>query len=185
MNFKGMCGEQLIENILLMHRDKGVRYVHNMLVKKSSNSIAQIDFVVLAPSAFIVLEVKNWDCKVYIDEYSNEWLCEYDDKVVYAKNPINQNLMHLKCIYSISDRIYLNKVVFCNNTRIVGKSGVIMTTMELISALSSNKRRYTQEDIDAEYDLLINHKLQNYATYLNIVDTLKHGRFGKSEDILL
>lgn len=178
MNIKGMCGEQLIENILMSQKHRGVKYIQNMLVRKSSNSIAQIDFVILSKAAFIVLEVKNWNCKIYIDEYSNEWLCDYgNSKIVYAKNPINQNMMHLKCLYSITDNLYMNKVVFCEDARVIGKSAYIMTPLELTSILMSNKKRYTQQQIDDEYDMLLKHKLKNYGDYLNMVSTLKNTNF--------
>ena len=89
--FSGIVGETGVCKLLNQIQTKTyVKYIHNLPVK-GVRSFQQVDIVLLTLYGFFCIEVKNWDCTVYVSPRSRYWQVEYPTRNLVVPSPIIQN----------------------------------------------------------------------------------------------
>lgn len=164
--YKGEVGEYIVEEILSNFSPNQVRYIHNMVLPRGNGSVTQIDFLILTPANFIALEVKNWNCTVKVTDTEDTWDLEYSSGKRLQSNPRNQNKMHVRILHEYSEYTYINRVFFTNKANIIGNNSFIINSIGLINLLKDSTIRYTQEEIKAEYNKMLDLKYKYYDMWV-------------------
>lgn len=94
---KGKIGERRVAFLLRRLPKNDYKVINNLLLLSNGRS-AQIDHVVVSIYGIFVIETKNYSGWIYGGEYSEYWTQNIFGKKYSLRNPIYQNLGHVRAL---------------------------------------------------------------------------------------
>lgn len=164
--FSGIVGETGVCKLLNQIQTKTyVKYIHNLPVK-GVRSFQQVDIVLLTLYGFFCIEVKNWDCTVYVSPRSRYWQVEYPTRNLVVPSPIIQNGEHCRYLQRTIFSQFNSLIVFSDKARLVDPLTYTIHANELIPFILSRDKIYSEEIVNDSYEKLLNLKHKTEATMI-------------------
>ena len=145
-NEKGYLGELQFQNVIKGLNDSNIHMLYNTYLPKSNDRYAQIDFILMSRKKFICVEVKSWDCEVYVSD-SRYWKIIYNNREIVVANPIQQNQSHIKTLGDYCTQRFYNRLCFMGHARLDGDADEIVTIEDIVRELRRGPDIYTDEEI--------------------------------------
>ncbi|WP_418223181.1 nuclease-related domain-containing protein [Clostridium isatidis] len=110
-------GEVEVNEVL--EKIKGYKLLSNVMIKRESGT-SQIDHILIGKKGVFVIETKDYNGKIYGDQYSKYWMQKLNGRKNTFYNPIRQNYGHIKALEEMLDRkdIFISLIVFTNKSNI-------------------------------------------------------------------
>ncbi len=99
----------------VLEKIKGYKLLSNVMIKRESGT-SQIDHILIGKKGVFVIETKDYNGKIYGDQYSKYWMQKLNGRKNTFYNPIRQNYGHIKALEEMLDRkdIFISLIVFTN-----------------------------------------------------------------------
>ena len=103
----------------VLEKIKGYKLLSNVMIKRESGT-SQIDHILIGKKGVFVIETKDYNGKIYGDQYSKYWMQKLNGRKNTFYNPIRQNYGHIKALEEMLDRkdIFISLIVFTNKSNI-------------------------------------------------------------------
>jgi len=110
-------GEMEVNEVL--EKIKGYKLLSNIMIKRE-NGTSQIDHILIGKKGVFVIETKDFNGKIYGDQYAKYWTQKLNGRKNTFYSPIRQNYGHIKALKEILDRkdIFISLIVFTNKSKI-------------------------------------------------------------------
>lgn len=149
-NEKGYLGEMKFKSIIEHAVGDDVKVLYNVNIPKVDNDTTQVDFMIFSPHKFICVEVKAWDCTIYVRS-TRYWKIVYGNREIMVVNPIQQNASHVSAIHKQTTKHFENRVCFVEAPDIYDAPEEVVSPLEIIKEISTGPVLYTAEEVEAEY----------------------------------
>ena len=103
----------------VLEKIKGYKLLSNVMIKRESGT-SQIDHILIGKKGVFVIETKDYNGKIYGDQYSKYWMQKLNGRKNTFYNPIRQNYGHVKALEEVLNRrdIFISLIVFTNKSKI-------------------------------------------------------------------
>lgn len=137
-------------------------FIHNFPLR-GVRSMQQIDAILLTPFGFYSVEIKNWDCTLYIDPSAKYWLAEYPNRQILVPSPVRQNQEHVRYLRRSTYRPFNSLIIFPDEAILRPQTSSTINISGLGDFFRFKPTIYTDKDIDDTYKLLLKLKKSNEA----------------------
>ena len=186
-------GAELEDKITaLISCKKDYKVLTNIIIPNLTGKTTEIDILILSRKGFYVIEAKNYFGAIAGNKDWKKWVVTYNRKKGIKRsfrNPIYQNLNHIKCLRAMFPRFrFENLVVFGENSSLsqeLFKTPNVKTFkgFEYFLNVALNKKEdiLTKEEVESVYDFLCRYKEGDREAHIEFVNSIKAKMSSKKE----
>ena len=178
-------GAELEEVITKLAEGKpGVKVLNNIIIPNLTGKTTEIDVILFSKKGFFVIEAKNYFGHIQGNKAWKKWTVIYDKKKGIKRtlrNPIYQNLNHIKCLRVMFPRFRFDNIVVFGEKASLSQELFKTPNIKTLKGFEyfmnntfENKEDVlTEEEVESVYNFLKRYKDGDREAHIEFVNSIK------------